>query len=79
MKLFPVYMHDHSGDSAIEVFDSETKLIGYIRDDMRDVKHFLEEDGYKCVEIEKPTGDWEIYVPNTGIYYEWIVYECVLR
>ena len=80
MKLFPVYMHDHSGDSAIEVFNSENKARDYIKEDIENIKWILEHDGCEWVVVERLSGDgWEVYVPNSDIFYEWTLFECELR
>lgn len=80
MRLTPVYMHDHSGEDGIEVFKSESEARAYIKDDIDNVTKILEDDGYEGVVVEKATGyEWEVYVPDSGIYYEWRMYECTLR
>lgn len=75
MKVYAVYTHDYSGESAIEVYVSEDKMLKDIKEDMNSVFKMLKEDGYK------PTIDGinSIYVADSDIYYEWEVFETELR
>lgn len=75
MKVYAVYTHDYSGESAIEVYVSEDKMLKDIKEDMNSVFKMLKEDGYE------PTVDGinSIYVADSDIYYEWEVFETELR
>lgn len=75
MKVYAVYTHDYSGESAIEVYVSEDKMLKDIKEDMNSVFKMLKEDGYE------PTIDRmsSIYVANSDIYYEWEIFETELR
>lgn len=75
MKVYAVYTYDYSGESAIEVYVSEDKMLKDIKEDMNSVFKMLKEDGYE------PTVDGinSIYVADSDIYYEWEVFETELR
>lgn len=71
MKVYAVYMHDHTGDHQIEVFTSEQERQDYIEADMITVSNLLLLDGYESHSINR---EWrhEVFVANGDIYYEWI-------
>lgn len=75
MKVYAVYTYDYSGESAIEVYVSEDKMLKDIKEDMNSVFKMLKEDGYE------PTVDGtnSIYAADSNIYYEWEVFETELR
>lgn len=75
MKVYAVYTYDYSGESAIEVYVSEDKMLKDIKEDMNSVFKMFKEDGYE------PTVDGinSIYVADSDIYYEWEVFETELR
>jgi hypothetical protein len=49
MKVYAVYMYDHSMQDVVEVFSSQEKAVEYIKDDIEKVKYILEDDGYDFV------------------------------
>lgn len=75
MKVYAVYTHDYSGESAIEVYVSEDKMLKDIKEDMNSVFKMLKEDGYELT-IDRMNS---IYVANSDIYYEWEIFETELR
>lgn len=80
MKVFSLYMHDYTGDDVVEVFQSEEKALEYVKSDIQDVLEILDSDKYKGITLDRAyAGEWEVYVPNSGIYYEWKMYESTLR
>lgn len=71
MKVYAVYMHDHTGDHQIEVFTSEQERQDYIEADMITVSNLLLLDGYESHSISR-VGCYEISAAHGDIYYEWI-------
>lgn len=74
MKVYSVYTHDYSGESAIEVYASEEKMLKDIESDMKFVVNVLKEDGYEPI-----IDGYDVYVADGNIYYEWEIYESELR
>lgn len=74
MKVYSVYTHDYSGESAIEVYASEEKMLKDIESDMKFVVNVLKEDGYEPI-----IDGYNVYVAGENIYYEWEIYESELR
>ena len=71
MALYAVYMHDHTGDHAIKVFKSAEERQAFISQDAAEVAVILSDDGYRSHTLLR-LDQCEVYVPDTGIYYEWI-------
>jgi hypothetical protein len=71
MKVYAVYMHDHTGDHQIEVFTSEQERQDYIEADMITVVNLLSVDGYSSNVINFEDRH-EVYAADGDIYYEWI-------
>ena len=74
MKVYSVYTHDYSGESAIEVYVSEEKMLKDIESDMKYVVNVLKEDGYEPI-----IDGYNVYAAGENIYYEWEIYESELR
>ena len=74
MKVYSVYTHDYSGESAIEVYISEEKMLKDIEADIKYVVNSLKEDGYELI-----IDEYSVYAADGNIYYEWEVYESELR
>lgn len=74
MKVYSVYIHDYSGESAIEVYTSEEKMLKDIEADIKYVVNVLKEDGYEPI-----IDEYSVYAADGNIYYEWEVYESELR
>lgn len=74
MKVYSVYIHDYSRESAIEVYASEEKMLKDIESDMKYVVNVLKEDGYEPI-----IDGYNVYVAGENIYYEWEIYESELR
>ena len=74
MKVYSVYIHDYSGDSAIEVYTSKEKMLKDIESDMNYVVDGLKEDGYEPI-----IDGYNVYAAGKNIYYEWEIYESELK
>ena len=74
MKVYSVYTHGYSEESAIEVYTSKEKMLKDIEADMKYVADTLKEDGYEPI-----IDGYNVYVADGNIYYEWEIYESELR
>ena len=74
MKVYSVYTHDYSGESAIEVYASEEKMLKDIETDIKYVVNVLKEDGYEPI-----IDGYNVYAAGENIYYEWEIYKSELR
>lgn len=74
MKVYSVYTHDYSGESTIEVYASEEKMLKDIESDMKYVVNVLKEYGYEPI-----IDGYNVYAAGENIYYEWEIYESELR
>ena len=74
MKVYSVYTHDYSGESAIEVYASEEKMLKDIETDIKYVVNVLKEDGYEPI-----IDGYNVYATGENIYYEWEIYKSELR
>lgn len=79
MKVYAVYMYDHSMQDVIEVFSSQEKAIQYIKDDMKQVEDVLIDDGYDFNEVRKPNGDYQVVSKDFQVFYNWALFECELH
>lgn len=78
MNIYAVYMHDHTGDHTIEVFKSDEERLEFVQQDIKTVSEVLLSDGYESYEQSNHDG-YELYVPDCGIYYEWIFCDTELK
>lgn len=79
MKVYAVYMYDHSMQDVVEVFSSQEKAMQYIKDDMKQVEDILIDDGYDFYETRKPNGDYHVASKDFKLFYNWALFECELR
>lgn len=79
MKVYAVYMHDHSGEDVVEVFSTEANAKHYIQDDIREVTDILMDDGYEVIEVIRSNCDFRVTAANGEIFYEWALFECTMR
>ena len=80
MKVFAVYTHDYTGEAGMMVFSSLEAAKRGIREDIENVVAILREDKYEAKCTGEQDGDYfEIYVPDTDIYYEWSLFDTELR
>lgn len=77
MKVYVVCTEDHSG-YAVEVFTSEAMAREHIAEDIKQVCQIIEDDDFEWVRRD---GNyfWEVYVPDSNIFYEWTLSETELR
>lgn len=78
MKVYAVYMHDHTGDHQINVFRTEEERQEYIDADIRAVVNILSSDGYDP-NFMKLVDRQEVFAANGDIYYEWICDDAELK
>ena len=78
MRVYVVYTCDYSGEYGVEAFSTLEKANDFIKSDMQQVIGILHEDGYKTKE-EHSDGGALVYVPDSGIYYGWDIFESELR
>ena len=78
MKIYTVFMHDHSGEDAVATFTSQEKAWRYIEDDMKNVKEILTEDGYKTLELYQDYY-FTVHADGCDIFYEWTLFESELQ
>lgn len=72
--VYAVYSKDYTGESSINVFEDEMMAHIYMIDDRETVIKTLKEDGYEPDSAENDD-TFEVWVKDTGIYYEWSVYQ----
>lgn len=78
MKVYTVFMHDHSGEDAVANFTSIEKAWEYIETDMENVKNILLDDKYDPVELYQDIY-FSVHADNCDIFYEWTIFESELQ
>lgn len=64
----------HEGGRELQFFQSKKDAEKSVLEEMDIVAHELANQGYAQIEIQKGSEKYEIYVPNTNIYYEWNIF-----
>lgn len=76
--VYAVYSHDYSGKSAIDVFYDESEAYKFMILDMEQIIDNLKEQGYECNSAENDDS-CEVLAADSDIYYQWEIYESILR
>jgi len=72
-ECYVVTYASYEGDGTSYAFWREEDAKKSVDEDVATTKQDLIEQGYEPTELRDVHGNPEVYVPGSGIYYEWLV------